>query len=185
MLQVVADVREERPPRCQLPGHRDRLVQAKMRGVRPPQGIQNQHVQPLQKRHARRVDAVGVGAIGHVAEAESQHVAAAVVQGDGHHARAQHLEGLATEGPKDQPRHAPGGILPRRRVEGIVEDFANALLDDRIAKDRQVAAEILGEDPQVVQAEEVVGVLVRVEHGVDQADLFADQLAVRIRAGCR
>ena len=53
----------------------------------------------------------------------------------------------------------------------------------RAAEDRQVAVEVLGEDPQVVQAEQMVGVFVRVEHGVDQSDPFAEQLAAQLGRG--
>ena len=47
---------------------------------------------------------------------------------------AEHLERLEADLPKGQPRHAAGRVLPRDRIERIVERLADALLDHRPCK---------------------------------------------------
>ena len=64
--------------------------------------------------------------------------------------------------------------------KGIVERLANAVFDLLLAVDRHRVAQVVGKQPQVVQAEDVVGVVVREERGVDDADLLAQQLRSQI-----
>ena len=144
---IVADVRQQRPPRSKLLGRRNCLVQAEMRWMRPAtQTVQHQHIQPLQQGHARRRDAIGVGAIGHLAEAVAEHLVAAVLKRNGHASRPQHIEWLSSNSPKDQSRHAASRIFLRHRIESIIERLANSFFDRLLAKDRQVVAEVLAED---------------------------------------
>ena len=50
--------------------------------------------------------------------------------------------------------------------EGVVERLANAVLDRFLAVQRHRPAHVEGHQPQVVEPEHVIGMLVRVEHGV-------------------
>ena len=79
-----------------------------------------------------------------------------------------------------QPRQPAGRIGLHGRVEGVVERLADAGFDLVVAEDRQIAAEILREDPQIVEPEQMVGVLVRVDHRVDAADALAEQLHAQL-----
>ena len=49
-----------------------------------------------------------------------------------------------------------------------------------IAVDGQVMPQVLREDPQIVQPEQMVGVLVRIEDRVNQADVLAEQLRSQV-----
>src|SRR3972149_2134749 len=75
----------------------------------------------------------------------------------------------------------PGRVALIRRVECITERTADARLDLLLAVDRQLVVEVKGEDPQVVQPEQVVGVSVSVDHRMDDADPLANQLGPQLR----
>ena len=70
-------------------------------------------------------------------------------------------------------------------VEGVGERLADDLFDLVGAVDRQRPAELLREEPQVVEAEQVIGVVVRVQDRVDELDVLAEQLQPQFRAWCR
>jgi hypothetical protein len=64
--------------------------------------------------------------------------------------------------------------------EGIVERLANSLFDDGLTIQRNGVAEVKREEPQIVEAKNVVGVLVREEDGVDEADALAEKLLPQV-----
>ena len=97
--------------------------------------------------------------------------------------RPQHFQRFRGDSSKDQSRHAAGRIFLRHRVEGIIKRLANPRFDPLLAENRQVVAQVLAEDAQIVHAEEVVGVAVRVEHGMNQPDALANQLAAQLGRG--
>ena len=84
---------------------------------------------------------------------------------------------------EDEFRQPSGRVVPRGLVEGVVIGLADPALDALVAVDRQVVPQVVGKDPQVVETEEVVGVLVGIDHGVDQPDLLAKQLHAQIGGG--
>ncbi len=51
-----------------------------------------------------------------------------------------------------------------------------AFFDVRLAIQRQLMPEVVRQNTNVVEAEQVIGVLVRVEHGIDMADVSGQQL---------
>jgi len=55
-------------------GQRDRLVDREVRGVLPrPQGVADERLHALKQRPRLVGDAVGVGAVGTIADAEAEH----------------------------------------------------------------------------------------------------------------
>ena len=70
---------------------------------------------------------------------------------------------------------APGCVCAHAG-ESVVERLANPLLDRRLAIQRHRPAQVELHQPQIVEPEDVVRVLVRVQHGVDDADPLAQQL---------
>ena len=99
-----------------------------------------------------------------------------------------------SNGSKPMRRNTSCGTAPvcrsLGRLERVVERLANPLLDARLAIQRHRPAQIKLHQPQIVQPEHVVRVLVRVEHGVHDADLLAQQLLPQVgrrvdQAGCR
>ena len=83
---------------------------------------------------------------------------------------------------KDDLGHAAAVVFGLRR-EGIVERLANALFDVGFAVDRHRSAQVVREDSQVVQAEQVVGMIVRIERGMDPPDPLAQQLPTQVGGG--
>ncbi len=108
----------------------------------------------------------------------------AVLQADRHDLLAQGLERHA----RGDPAEVDLGDVPRRQrgeplVEGVVEDAADALLGLGLAVDRHRAADRPGEHPRVVEAEQVVGVVVRERDRVDVPDPLAEQLDAHLGRG--
>src|SRR5262245_29031216 len=64
--------------------------------------------------------------------------------------------------------------------ERVVKRLADAVFDDWLAIQRNRVAQIERQQPQVVEAENVVGVLVGIEDGVNQPDFFAEKLLPQI-----
>ena len=162
-----------------------RLLDVEMRRVRrEPQGVEDQGVEPFEHRPALVGDAGHVGAVREVAEPEAQDAESAVLQADRQHALAQHGERLAGRDPLEpQPGQAADRDVVRGLVEGVGERLADHLLGLRLAIERDRAADRPGEQPGVVQAEEVVGVVMGVEDRVDLADPLAQELEPHLGRG--
>jgi hypothetical protein len=64
--------------------------------------------------------------------------------------------------------------------KGVVERFEDALLDPLVAPQGNWATQVKWEKSQVVEAKEMVGMLVREEDGVDNADPLAEQLLPQV-----
>ena len=152
-----------------------------MGGVRPvAQGVQDQHVQPLQQRPARVRNGVGVGAIGDIPEPKPQHIEVrAMFEANGHQPPPQQLKGRRSDAMKFQLRNRSG--MRRFAIhERIVERLANPLFNNLFAVQRHRLSEIELQDADVVQPKQMVRVLMRVDDGVDYADLLPQQLQTQI-----
>ena len=68
-------------------------------------------------------------------------------------------------------------------AEGVLEDAAEDGLGGGVGVEGDAGWGAEGEWAKVVHAEDVVGVVVRVEHGVDLRDARADCLRVEVGAG--
>jgi len=174
-------VREQGALGIQLSRHSHGFLETEMRRMRlAAQGIQDEHVQPQQSFHAFVGNLVGVGAIGDIANSEAQHIEARpVFESNGKNLRPQHFKRLDTNCPEHELRN--GAFMSGRSIwKGVVKRPANPLLDQRLAVQRHGMAQIELKQPQVVQSEEMVGVLVREEHAVDDANLLAKQLGSQV-----
>jgi len=181
VVEVVGDVRQQGPSRGEFGRHGQGLVQTKMRRVRlASQAIKDQYVEPPQLMQAGGGDRVGVGAVGDVAEAEAEYVAAGpVAQPQWYDRGAQHLERLESDGAQLELGHR-ARMQVFGRGEGVVERSANAIFDLRFAIEGHGPAEIKLHQPQVVQAKDMVGVSVGVDDRVDDADLLAQELLPQV-----
>ncbi len=147
------------------------------------EGVENEDVEAVELFQAFGRDAVGVGAVGDVADAEAEDVEARpVVQADGSDFCAEQVEGFEADGVKGElwGRAGVGGLAV---AEGVVERFANAVFDERLAVERDGMAEVEREEAKIVEAKDVVGVLVGEEDGVDDADLLAEELLAEVGRG--
>ncbi len=79
--------------------------------------------------------------------------------------------------------HAGDGGAPAGRPEGVVEDALDGGGGLVVGIEGERVDQGEGQGAQVVHAEDVVGVGVREEDGVDVGDAFADGLGVEVRAG--
>ncbi len=68
-------------------------------------------------------------------------------------------------------------------AEGVVEDALDGVCGLVVGVDGKAVRDLEAEGAKVVEAEDVVGVAVGVEDGVDVADVLADGLGVEVRAG--
>ena len=62
------------------------------------------------------------------------------------------------------------------RIERIVEAPANPLFHGTSAVNWQVVAQVLREDPQIVEAEQMIGVPMGIGYGMDSPNPFPQQL---------
>ena len=131
----------------------------------PPQGVDHEHVQPSRARPARLGDDVHVCAIRHVADAEAEHLEAAVDERDRRHRSPSTSNGAAVMR-LERSWDEAGGQRLGVGVEGVEERAADHRLDLPRAVEREGLAEFPGTGG-VVEAEQVVGVVVRVEDRVD------------------
>ena len=95
--------------------------------------------------------------------------------------RAENLKGGTVDALQGKSWDSAGWKTFRRFVEGVVERLPNSPLHALGAIDGQVAAKILGEDPQVIHAKEMVGVFMREEDRMNQPDPFADECVAEVR----
>lgn len=183
VVEVVRDVGEPGVARLKAFDPMQSLIDIGVAGMRPfAQRVDDEDAEVLQQRQAGVGDDVHVGEISSVPEAEACHLLLAV---DERHA----LESGSVNGDgflAFETVHADAGAgrIFRFGREGIVEDS----LDDGgagvVGIKRHVAVGMMeGERAQIIEAEDVVGVGVGVEDGIDVADFFAQNLFAEVRAG--
>jgi len=155
-----------------------------MRDMRPvAEGIEHEHIEPFQESHACGRDSVGVGAIGHVADAEAEDIeTGAMREADGRDSRSEQIERVGVDSLEVELRGS-AGVCVLAIGKGVIERLANAGLDCRFAVERHGVAQIERKEAQVVEAEDVVGVLVREEDRVDDADALAEKLLPQVGRG--
>ena len=101
-------------------------------------------------------------------------------QGDGDDAESEEIEGLLGDGVEIDAR---GGRLRGLGIEGVAENAADDVegLDGSVGGDRHFL--VIVEGAHVVEAQDVVGVGVRVEDGVDAGDVGAQGLGAEVGRG--
>jgi len=143
--------------------------------MRPPsQAVENKHVESGQQRSARRRNTVRVGAIGHFAYAESEDTEPSVAQSDRLNARPQRIEGRRVDPAQVEPGDAARRPISSDGIEGVVDHVPNAALGLPVAIDGQIVPQVFREDPQIVQSEHVIGMLMRESNSIDPADSFTN-----------
>ena len=96
-------------------------------------------------------------------------------QSDGNYPQSEHLERFGRDIAEDELRYR-AAVVVRSRLKGIVERFANSFLDARFTIQRYRSSQVKLEQPQVVEPKQVIGVFVRKENGMHDADFFAQKL---------
>ncbi len=105
---------------------------------------------PCSSSKALERDFLGVGAVGNLADAETQHRQAAVDETQRSHRRSQNLKGLGAYPAEDKPWHSSRRVVLQDGVEGVRKRTANGLLDGFLTEDGKIAAQVAGKDAQIV-----------------------------------
>ncbi len=144
------------------------------------QRVEKEDIETLKQIHTGRRNAAVICEIGAIAEAEAMRNAVAVIDFDGLDGDAGDFERSCIE---DVRGEAGATGLRWRVVEYILEGAANG--DERVggSVDRDIISLHEVEGADVVEAEDVVGVRVRVKNCVEPFDVEAQGLVAEIGSG--
>src|SRR4051812_27489736 len=159
MRQVVRDVREEGAPGGELFYQAQGILYRRVRGVRlMPQRVQEKDVQSTKLRFARSRDVAEVSKVRRVAETKAMDLVIAMHHADRLDARAEKFERLSDIQQLD--------LRFARILVGFVEDVSEGIAQRprgvRVGVKRQPSRMAKAERPQIIEAEDMVGVSVRV-----------------------
>src|ERR1019366_7318082 len=179
MLQVVADVRDTCSLRFECGRDLQRLFYGGMRGMRlVAQRIQKENVEAAQFLQRFGRDLAVIGQVSSRSETETDNRSFAVDYRHRLEARAKQFNG-ALDGKQIDQRQSAKLIL---RFENIAEHTAQKIACSRRRIKGQLTRLVtIGQRPQVVDSEDVVGVSVRIEDGIEVRDLFAQRLLAKVR----
>ena len=186
VVEVVAHVGEEGAARLELFDEGDGFFEVRVAGVRlAAQRVEDEDVEVLEQRNALVGDVAHVGEVGGGAEAVAGDLLAAVGDGDAPEAGAEEIDARAGRGVDAVNLDAGAGGVAVFLAEGVVEDALDVAGGGVVGVDGQVALGVEAERAEVVEAEDVVGVAVGVEDGVDAADVLRGRPARGSRGRCR
>ena len=147
------------------------------------EGVEDEDVEVLEERDALGRDIGHVGEVGGGAEAVAGDGVAAVGDGDvleGHAEECCRGTGGGVDAVDDD---AGGGGVAVYLAEGVLEDALDDFGGGVVGEEGQAVGLAEGEGAEGVHAEDVVGVAVGVQDGVDVIDALADGLGVEVGAG--
>src|SRR5579864_79303 len=142
------------------------------------QSIQKKNVESLQPRKRRVRNAAEVGEIGGRTKTVAENFRLAMDHRYGLELRAKKIE-LPLDRLEFQPRQPAKLIV---RVENVAEHIADVLRCFGARIKRNPALVVIAQGAKIVDAEDVVGVTVGVDHGIDLRNLLADRLFAEV--GC-
>jgi hypothetical protein len=182
MVDVVRHVHEERAAGPYPRRHRQRLVDRKMRRVPlRPQAVEDQRVEAGEEGPGVGGNLVGVGAVGQITESEAEHAEGAMPERQRHDAGPQQVKRRRRDPLEGHLRQAAS--RGRQGLEGVVEGLADPLLHPLLAIHRQRSAGGETDRADVVEAIDMIDMVVGVEYGIDAAEPLAKQLRAQIGRG--
>ncbi len=184
VVEVVRHVGEVRALWLEKFDEADGVVEVRVAGVRvAAEGVEDEDVETLQESDAFGGQVAHVGYVGGGAETVAGDYLAAVDDGDALEVRAEDGGvGVGLGGEQVQLDAGAGGVAIDG-AEGVVEDAADDGGGGLVGKEREVCGVFEGEGAKVVHAEDMVGVVVGVEDGVDAREVLAEGLRVEVWAG--
>ena len=184
VVEVVGHVGEEGAARLQGLDQGDGFVEMRVAGVRvAAQSVEDEDVEVLEQREGFGWQVAHVGEVGGGAETVPGDCLASVDHRDALKVRAGDVDEGAGFGGQRVDLDAGAGGVTVDGAEGVVEDAADDLGGGFVGVERKVGRGLEGERAEVVHAEDVVGVVVGVEDGVEAGDVLANGLRVEIGAG--
>src|SRR5205085_6612254 len=144
------------------------------------QRVEDEFVEPFEQRHRRIRKGAEIGEIGGASEAKTQHFDIAVQQGDGNKWDAKQFEGALADDIQDDAGHgAQRGLV----VEDIGKDAPDDSKGVLIAVNRNGRALVNVVRPNIIEPENVVGVAVGEQNGVEAVQPGAHGLLAKVGSG--
>ena len=178
----VGDLGEEGLPCADALRLIDGLCEVEVGGVRAAaKGVENEQVESFEQRVGLVGYPAAIGAVGHLSDAKTEDRHLAVEQGDWRHRDLADGKWRAVDHAPFQLRSA-GRIVSARleRVRKHPPQRGEGLLG-RVTRDRPAHQVI--EPPKVVEAGDVVGVMMRVEHRIHAVDVVGETLQAKLGRG--
>jgi hypothetical protein len=147
------------------------------------EGVEDEDVEVLEEGEALGGDVGHVGEVGGGAEAVAGDGVAAVGDGYAEERDAEEGDFVAGFGREAVELYAGAGGVAVDLAEGVLKDALNGVGGGVVGEEGEAGWIAEGEGAKVVHAEDVVGMAVGVEDGVDGAEVFADGLGVEVLAG--
>ncbi len=184
VVEVVGHVGEEGSAGLQEFDDLDGFGEVGVAGVRGvAERVEDQEVEVLEERDGGWREVAHVGEVGGRAEAIAGDGFAAVSDGDALEVCAEEGDGRAGFGGERIEFDAGAGGVAVDGAEGVVEDAADDFGGGLVGVEGEVFWILERQGAEVVHAEDMVGVVVGVEDGVDAGDGFAEGLGVEVGAG--
>ena len=184
MVEVVADVGEEGLCGLELLDDGDGLGEVCVAGVwLAAEGVEDEDVESAQEAQGVVAEVAHVGEVGGCAEAVAGDLLAAVDDGDAAEAGTEEGDGGAGGLVDAVEADAGAGGIAVEGAEGVVEDALDGVGGGGVGVEGEGVGVFEAEGAEVVEAEDVVGVRVGVEDGVDAGEVLAECLRVEVGAG--
>ena len=174
-------MREKSALRTQAVDNGQRVSYGRMRRVRlMPQCIEKQNVEAFEFMHRGLGNFAVVSEVGGRAEAISVNLALAVNQNDRLEAHAENVDG-AVDGTELQQRQPAEFVI---RVKNVGEHPAQKRGGfGPSIQGKLLRLVLVTQRPQIINAQDVVGMRMGIEDRVNPSDVFADCLRVKIGSG--
>ena len=159
--------------------HFDRLHEVEVRRMRvDPECVKDQHVEVLQKGPRRLGDDAAIGAVGEVADAETQHRKGTVHQRNRHDTLTAHIERFFADFVKFELWSAVWRV--RCRFEGVGEHppQRNQRTWRSVTRHRPLVDPV--EASKIVQTHYVIRMVMREQDGVDVRDMVGHALQAKL-----
>lgn len=184
VIEIAGQVGQVRLVGSDLASDFNRLFDGEVCGVGAmAETVEDEDIESFEEREAGVGDFVAVGAVGDSSNAESVDLEAwAVLEGDGDDLGAEDFDGASIEAMHGQLWNGSGmrlGEVGERVVEGLAESG----FDDIGAVNGDGMPKVELEEAKVIESEDVIGVFVGVDHRVNDADAFAEELLAEVGGG--
>ena len=147
------------------------------------ESVEDEDVEVFEEWQAYGGDVARVSEVGHRADAIARDGLLAVGDGNALEGGAEERDGCAAVSGDAVHDDAGAGGVAVCLAEGVFEDALDDFCGGVVSEERKAFGEAEAERTKVVHAEDVVGVAMCVEHGIDGHDAFADGLRVEVGAG--